>query len=138
MIDDKLNWFRILDLLFIDEFKNAKALLRFARNFDQQIHDLFQHIEIFLENINETSVSTIDKITIVDLINVYKHWRNERIKIKFILSIARSNLLKLITNHIDSTTKKIDIKFLDICYVDVRQKRFQFKINTNYDSIKNY
>ena len=73
MIDDKLNPFRILNFLSIDELKNAKTLLRFARNFDQQIHDLFQHIEIFFENIDEISVSTIDKVAIVDLINVYKH-----------------------------------------------------------------
>ena len=73
LIDDKLNRFRILNSLFIDEFKNAKAFLRFAKSFDQQIHDLFQHIEIFLKNINETSISTSDKIAIIDLINIYKH-----------------------------------------------------------------
>ena len=73
MINDKLNRFRILDFLFIDEFKNAKTLLRFARSFDQQVHDLFQHIEIFFEKINEISISTVDKIAIVDLINIYKY-----------------------------------------------------------------
>ena len=48
------------------------------------------------------------------------------------------HLVKLIIQHIDSTIKKINRKFLNICYVIIREKRFKSNISIEYDVFKRY
>ena len=57
---------------------------------------------------------------------------------KITLSVERSDLIKLIIQHIDSTIKKVKHKFVSICYVVIREKRFKSNISIEYDVFKKY
>ena len=57
---------------------------------------------------------------------------------KITLNVERFDLVKLITQHIDSTIKKVNRKFLNICYVVIREKRFKSNISIEYDVFKRY
>ena len=59
-------------------------------------------------------------------------------KMKITLSAKRFDLIKLIIQHIDSTIKKVNSKFLSICYVIIREKRFKSNTNFEYDVFKRY
>ena len=72
LFDSRLNQFRFRDFLSTQKLKNVEILLRFARNSNNQIYELFQRIEIFLTNLNECAMSTIEKATIDELINIYR------------------------------------------------------------------
>ena len=52
-IDIQLNKFRYHDFLSNEKLKNVEIFLNFARNFDNQIFELFQRIEIILTNFDE-------------------------------------------------------------------------------------
>ena len=136
--DSRLSQLRFRDLSSTQELKNVETFLRFARNSNNQIYELFQRIEIFLTDLNECAISTIKKATIDELITIYRIWRNQRKKMKITLSVERLDLVKLVTQHIDSTIKKVNHKFLSICYVVIREKRFKSNINIEYDIFKKY
>ena len=72
IFDSKLSQLRFRDLLSIQKLKNVETLLRFARSSNNQIYELFQRIEIFLTNLNECAMSTIEKAAIDELINTYR------------------------------------------------------------------
>ena len=72
LFDSKLNQFRFRDLSSIQKLKNVEILLRFARNSNNQIYELFQRIEIFLTDLNECAMSTIKKATVDELVNIYR------------------------------------------------------------------
>ena len=112
--------------------------MRFARSSNNQIYELFQRIEIFLTNLNECAMSTTEKAAIDELVNIYRIWRNQKKKMKITLSVERFDLIKLIIQHIDSTIKKVNRKFLSICYVVIREKRFKSNTNIEYDVFKKY
>ena len=136
--DSRLNQLRFRDLSSTQKLKNVETLLRFARNSNNQIYELFQRIEIFLTDLNECAMSATKKAAIDELISTYRIWRDQRKKMKITLSVERFDLVKLITQHIDSTIKKVNHKFLSICYVVIREKRFKSNTNIEYDIFKKY
>ena len=137
-IDIQLNKFRYHDFLFSEKLKNVEIFLNFARNFDNQIFELFQRIEIFLTNFDECQMSTIEKVAIDEFIETYRICRNQKTKMKITLINKRSDLIKLIIQHIDSIVKNVDRNFLNVCYVVVRKERFRSNINNEYDVFKEY
>ena len=138
LIDTQLNKLRYHDFLLNEKLKNVETLLSFARNFDNQIFELFQRIEIFLTNFDECQMSTIEKIAIDEFIETYRICRNQKTKMKITLINKRSDLIKLIIQHIDSIVKNVDRNSLNVCYVVVRKKRFRSNINIEYDVFKEY
>ena len=72
IFDSKLSQLRFRDFLSIQELKNVEIFLRFARSSNNQIYELFQRIEIFLTDLNECAMSTIEKATVDELINTYR------------------------------------------------------------------
>ena len=137
-IDIQLNKFRYHDFLSNEKLKNVEIFLNFARNFDNQIFELFQRIEIILTNFDECTMSTIEKIAIDEFIETYRICRNQKTKMKITLINKRFDLIKLIIQHIDSIVKNVDRNFLNVCYVVVREKRFRSNINIEHDVFKKY
>ena len=57
---------------------------------------------------------------------------------KITLNVERFDLVKLVIQHIDSTIKKVNSKFLSICYVVIREKRFVSNISIEFNVFKRY
>ena len=70
--DSRLSQLRFRDLSSTQKLKNVEILLRFARSSNNQIYELFQRIEIFLTNLNECAMSTIEKTAVDELVNTYR------------------------------------------------------------------
>ena len=138
LTDTQLNKLRYHDFLLNEKLKNVEALLNFARKFDNQIFELFQRIEIILTDFDECTMSIVEKIAIDELIETYRICRNQKAKMKITLINKRFDLIKLITQHIDSIVKDVDRNFLNVCYVVVREKRFRSNTNIEHDAFKEY
>ena len=87
---------------------------------------------------DECTMSVAEKIAIDELIETYRICRNQKTKMKITLINKRSDLIKLIIQHIDSIVKNVDRNFLNVCYVVVREKRFRSNINIEHDIFKKY
>ena len=137
-IDIQLSKFRYHDFLSSEKLKNVEILLSFARKFDNQIFELFQRIEIILTDFDECTMSIAEKIAIDEFIETYRICRNQRTKMKITLINKRSDLIKLIIQHIDSIVRNVDRNFLNVCYVVVREKRFRSNTSIEHDVFKEY
>ena len=138
LTDTQLSKFRYHDFLFSEKLKNVEVFLNFARKFDNQVFELFQRIEIILTNFDKCTMSIVEKIAIDEFIETYRTCRNQKTKMKIILINKRSDLVKLIIQHIDSTIKNVERNFLNVCYVVVREKRFRSNISIEHDVFKEY
>ncbi|KAG7008877.1 hypothetical protein G7Y79_00004g014610 [Physcia stellaris] len=138
LTDIQLSKFRYHDFLFNEELKDVEILLNFVRKFDNQIFELFQRIEIILTDFDECTMSIVEKVAIDEFIETYRICRNQKTKMKITLINKRSDLVKLIIQHIDSIVKNVDRNFLNVCYVVVRKKRFRSNINIEHDVFKEY